>query len=63
MERHRRAVLHLVIQREALGFLVHGDDVGLLLHQRLDDVVGVVIAILSPVMMMFQTSVMESSLS
>src|SRR5205823_1002840 len=44
MERDWRAVLHLVIERETLGFLVNRDDVGLLLHQRLDDGVGVVIA-------------------
>src|SRR5947209_3424800 len=44
MERHGGAGLHLVVERETLGFLVHGDDVGLLLHQRLDDGVGVVVA-------------------
>src|ERR1700716_1795051 len=44
MERDRRALLHLVVEREAFGFLVHGDDVGLLLHQRLDDGIGVVVA-------------------
>src|SRR3954465_5548266 len=44
VERDRRAFLHLVIERETFGFLVHGDDVGLLLHQRLDDGIGVVVA-------------------
>src|ERR1700712_3621864 len=44
MERDRRALLHLIVEREAFGFLVHGDDVGLFLHQRLDDGIGVVVA-------------------
>src|SRR5207253_4013499 len=43
MERHRRAILHLVVERKALGLLVHLDDVGLLLHQRLGDDVGVLV--------------------
>src|SRR3954462_8492255 len=44
MERDRRALLHLVVERKTLGFLVHGDDVGLLFHQRLDDAIGVLVA-------------------
>src|SRR5215468_11409381 len=44
MERHRRAILHLVVEREALGLLVHLDDVVLLLDQRLGDGIGLVIA-------------------
>src|SRR6187431_335259 len=44
VERDRGTLLHLVVERKTLGFLVYGDDIGLLLHQRLDDGIGVVVA-------------------
>src|SRR5215203_5638252 len=48
VERDRRLVLLLVLDRERLRLLVHGDELGLLLHQRLDDVVRRVFVHLVP---------------